>query len=71
MQNITIHFIFYFSLSEFIDAVLLTFFWAAFVTFIDILSATFSISSHTITESSAILFKYLLHLQIHVLGFQL
>ena len=41
------------------------------VTFVDALSTTFIISSHTITESSTILSKYLLYSQIHAPGFQL
>ena len=42
-----------------------------FATFIDTISITYIISSHAIFESSAILFKYLTFLQIHMLKFQL
>ena len=42
-----------------------------FATFIDTISITYIISSHTIFELSAILFKYLTFLQIHMLKFQL
>ena len=39
--------------------------------FDDALSITIIILSHRVTEVSAILFKYLLFSQVHVLGFQL
>ena len=42
-----------------------------FVAFVDTLSVALIISSQTITEVSAILFKLIPFLQIHVLGFQL
>lgn len=41
-----------------------------FITFVDTLFVTLIISSHRITELSAVLFKYLLFLKMHVLGFQ-
>ena len=50
--------------------VFVTFVGIVLVTFFVTLSVTFIIPSHTITESSEILFKYLLFLQIHVRGFQ-
>ena len=42
-----------------------------FVFFVDAVSITNTISSHAVTEVSAILLKYLLFSQIHMLGFQL
>ena len=61
----------YFSLRQFIEAVVVTFVFILFVIFVDTISITVIFSSHLITEVSAILFKYLLLSQIHVLGFQL
>ena len=49
----------------------MTFFGIVFVTFVNILSVAFIISSHTITKLSAILFRHLLLSQIHVLEFRL
>ena len=40
---------------------------AVLVTFVDATSTTYPISSHTILETSEILFKYLSLSQIHVL----
>ena len=71
MQNITIHFIYcffimriyvhsnicYTVLVAFVDTVFVTFAGTVFVMFVDVLSLTFIISSYTIMESSAILFK--------------
>ena len=57
--------------SDFFDTIHVAFVDTVFVTFVDTLSVTFIISSHSITELSAILFQYLLFPQIHVLGFQL
>ena len=54
----------------FIEAVLVTFFAIAFVFFVDTISMTVIILSHSITEVSALPFKYLLFSQIYVLGFQ-
>ena len=61
----------YFLLRQFIEAVLVTFVAILFAIFVDTISITVIFSSHSITEVSAILFKYLLLSQIHVLGFQL
>ena len=52
-----------FLLSEFVD----TFADIVFATFVDTIYITYIISSHTIFESSTILFKYLSFSQIHVL----
>ena len=49
-------------------AVLITFVAIVFVIFVDTISITVIISSHSITEVSGILFNYFS--QIHVLGFQ-
>ena len=68
MQNKAIS---YFLLWQFIEAVLVTFVAIVFVIFVAIVSITIRISSHSVTEVPAILFKYLLFSQIHVLGFQL
>ena len=51
-------------------AVLITFVAIVFVIFVDTISITVIISSHSITEVSGILFNYLPFSQIHVLGFQ-
>ena len=56
-----------FLLLQYID----TFVAIVSVFFVDTISVTDIISSHSITEVSAIIFKYLLFSQIHVLGFQL
>ena len=48
-----------FLLWKFIETVLVTFLAIIFVVFVDIVSITVTISSYTITEVSAILFKYL------------
>ena len=48
-----------FLLCKFIETVLVTFLAIIFVVFVDIVSITVIISSYTITEVSAILFKYL------------
>ena len=67
MQNAVFSLIFYpFTMKSFI-----TFFAIAFVFFVDAMSITDRISSHAITEESAILFKCLLFSQIHLLGFKL
>ena len=66
-----IHFIYYFLSSEFIKTVLVRFVGVVFVTFVDALFLAFIISSQTLTEVSAIFYKYLPFSQIHVLGFQL
>ena len=66
MQNIAINFIFYF-LWQVID----TFVAIVFVSFVDTVSITDIISSHAITEVSAILFKDFLFSQTHMLGFQI
>ena len=42
-----------------------------FVFFVDKVSIPITIPSHLVTEVSAILFKYLLLSQMHVLGFKL
>ena len=42
-----------------------------FVIFVDAISIADAISSHSSTEVSAILLKYMLFSQIHVVGFQL
>ena len=55
----------------FFDRVFVRFDVIVFVTFADTLSVTFIISSYTITENSAILFKYLPFLEIDVLVFPL
>ena len=52
-------------------AVFMTFVGIVFVTFVNTLSVTFAILLHTITDSSAIPFRYLLFSQICVLGFRL
>ena len=51
--------------------IFVTFVGVVFVIFVDAISITDTdiILSHTITKVSAILFKYLLFSQIHVLGF--
>ena len=49
-----------FLLWQFIETVLVTFLAIIFVVFVDIVSITVIISSYSITEVSAILFKYLL-----------
>ena len=54
-----------------IDTVFVKFTNTEFVTFLDTLHMTRKVSSQPIIELSAILFKYLLSSQIHVLGFQL
>ena len=51
----------------FVDIVFVIFVAIVFFTFVDKLSITIIISSHTVTDSSEILFKYLLLSQIHVL----
>ena len=51
--------------SEFID----TFVFIVFVIFVDKLSITDVISSHVITEVSAILFNYLLFSQMQMVGY--
>ena len=48
----------------FVDTVFLIFVGKAFVTIVDAVSVTFTISSDTITEMSAILFRYLPFWQI-------
>ena len=53
------------------DRVFVRFDVIVFVTFADTLSVTFIISSYTITENSAILFKYLPFSEIDVLVFPL
>ena len=58
-------------LAAFVDIVFVIFVSIAFVTIVDTLSTAFVISSHTIIEVLAILFKNLLFSQIHVLRFQL
>ena len=60
-----------FLLCQFIEAVLVTFVAIVFVFFVDKLSMTIIISSHSVTAVSAIFFKYFLFPQIYVLRFQL
>ena len=48
-----------------------TFFNIVFVLCVDTIHITSIMSSHSVSELSAILFKYLLLSQWHVLGFQL
>lgn len=48
----------------------ITFWLSKFVVLSHDLATTFIISSYLITKSSVILFKYILILQVHVLGFQ-
>ena len=60
-----------FLLWKFIEAVLVTFVAVVFGFFVDILSIAIIISAHSVTEVSAIFFKYLLFSQIYVLEFQL
>ena len=55
----------------FVDIAFATLVGIIFLTFVDKLSVAFINSSHTITELSAILFKYLKFSQIHVLRLQL
>ena len=62
MQNIAISY--FFTMTFFV-----TFPATVFVIFVDKMSIADIISSNSITEVSAILFKYLLFSQIHVLGF--
>ena len=57
MQNLAINFISYFSI--------------VFVIFVDTISITDIIASHSITKVLAIPFEYLLLSQMHLLGFQL
>ena len=56
---------------QFVEEVCLTFVAIVFAIFVDTISKTDIISSHVITEVSAILFKYLLFSKTHELGFQL
>ena len=65
MQNIAN--LLLFLLSQFIEAVLVTFVALVFVLFVDIISITNIVLSHSITEVSTTLLKYLLLSQIHVL----
>ena len=58
-------------LMTFFDRVFVRFDVIVFVTFVDTLSVTFIISSYTITENLAILFKYLSFSEIDVLVFPL
>ena len=58
-----------FLLKQFIVAELLTFIATIFVFFVETISITIMISSHSVTKVAAILFKYLLFSKIHVLGF--
>ena len=58
-------------LVTFVDVVFVKFVEIVFVTFVDTLSAAFTILSKALTKVSVILFKYLLFLQIHVLGIKL
>ena len=58
-----------FLLWQFIEAVLIAFVVIAFIFFVGKSSITNTISSHSFTEVSATLFKYLLFSKIHVLGF--
>ena len=58
-----------FLLKQFIVAELLTFVAAVFAFFVDTISVTIIISSHSVTKVAAILFKYLLFPKIHALGF--
>ena len=62
---------FTFSSSEFIDTAVMTFVDIVFLTFANVLFVTLIISLQAVTESSKILFKFLLFSQIHVLGFLL
>ena len=55
--------------SEFIETVLVAFVGIVFVTIFDTPSVAFIISSQTITEVSAIHFKYLPLSQMNVVGF--
>ena len=55
----------------FVDIAFATLVGIIFLTFVDKLSVAFINSSHTITELSAIVFKYLTFSQIHVLRLQL
>ena len=59
----------YFLLYQYIEALLVTIVATVFVIFVDKISITIIISSHSVTEVSATPFKYLLFSQIHVLGF--
>ena len=52
--NVSLNFI----LSQFIEAVLVTIVAIVFVFFVDALSITITISSHSVTEVSTIVFKY-------------
>ena len=58
-------------LLQFIKAALVTFVAIVFAFLVDALSINIIITSHSVTEVSAILFKYLLFSETHVLGFQL
>ena len=53
------------------EAVLTIFVGNVFVIFADTIFITFIISTHSITEVSALLFKHLLFSQIHVVVLQL
>ena len=68
MQNIAIS---YFSLWQFIEAVPVIVVAIVFVIFVDAISIAAIISPHLTTEVTAIIFKYLLFSQIHVLVFEL
>ena len=60
-----------FLLWEFIEEVLVTFVAIVFFFFVDTISATNTVSSYSVAEVLAILFKYLLFSQTNVLGLQL
>ena len=60
-----------FLLWQFVEEVFLTFVAIVFVIYVVTISITDIISSHVITEISAILFRYLPFSQIRVLEFQL
>ena len=60
-----------FLLWEFIEEVLVTFVAIVFFFFVDTISATNTVSSHSVAEVLAILFKYLPFSQTNVLGLQL
>ena len=57
--------------SKIIEAVLVTFVDIVFATFVDTIFITCLISSHGLTEVSAIVTRYLSFSQIHVLGLKL
>ena len=71
-MNIQIHFISYFFIIRIYWSNTRDICWySIFVSLVDTLSVTLIISSHAITESSEICFKYLPFSQVHVLGLQL